>query len=118
MSTQTVFFRICIRQEISLFNIGVLVFLNLLYGEVLVEGGFTRNVIERRAIEIKDSDIVRFTNELNPLAWSNDNLVFLDEVSFDNRGMIRERVYSIKGTNVLIRGEFVGVQHYYNGRYF
>jgi transposase len=32
--------------------------------------------------------------------------MFLDEVSFDNRGMIRKRGYSLRGTRVMIRGEF------------
>ena len=74
---------------------------------ILFSGGFSRKVVERRAIEVKASDIVRFTNEINSLDWTPDNLLFLDEVSFDNRGMIRKRGYSIKGTKVLIRGEFV-----------
>ena len=74
---------------------------------ILVDGGFTRKVIERRAIEVKDSDIVRFAYELNSLTWSPDNLLFLDEVSFDNRGMLRKRGYSVKGSKVLIRGEFI-----------
>jgi len=38
--------------------------------------------------------------------WSHHNLVFLDEVSFDNRGMIRKRGYSLKGTNVAVGGDF------------
>lgn len=36
-----------------------------------------------------------------------ENLVFLDEVSFDNRGMLRMRGYSIRGKRVLVRDEFV-----------
>jgi hypothetical protein len=36
-------------------------------------------VVERRAIEVKASDIVRFTNEINSLDWTPDNLLFLDE---------------------------------------
>ena len=32
--------------------------------------------------------------------------MFLDEVSFDNLGMMRKRGYSIKGRKVLVRGEF------------
>lgn len=31
---------------------------------------------------------------------------FLDEVSFDNRGMLRRRGYAPKGTKLVIRGEF------------
>lgn len=64
---------------------------------ILHSGGFTRKAVERRAIEAKESDIVRFALEINQLSWSPENLVFLDEVSFDNRGMLRKRGYSIRG---------------------
>ena len=74
---------------------------------ILREGGFTRKVVERRAIQIKESDIVRFANEVNSLTWSSENIIFLDEVSFDNRGMLRKRGFSVRGTKVLVRGEFV-----------
>lgn len=72
----------------------------------LRHGGFTRKVVERRAIEIKESEIIRFALELNSITWTPENIMFLDEVSFDNRGMLRKRGYSIRGKKVLIRGEF------------
>jgi len=68
--------------------------------------GLTRKVIERRAIQIRDSDIVRFVEEINCINWTQGNIVFLDEVSFDNRGMLRPRGYCVKGKKLLFRGEF------------
>ena len=56
------------KREISLFSMGVLVSISVSsVWKILVEDGFTRKMIEKRAIEIKDSDIERFTTELNSL---------------------------------------------------
>lgn len=63
-------------------------------------------VLERRAIHIKEKDIVRFTNELNSLKWFKYNILFLDEVSFDNRGMVRSRGYGKIGERLPFKGEF------------
>ncbi|KAF1786990.1 hypothetical protein GQ600_16294 [Phytophthora cactorum] len=51
---------------------------------------------------IKESGIFRFAEELR----NHHNLVFLDEVSSDNREMIRKSGYSLKGKTVAIRGDF------------
>jgi hypothetical protein len=53
---------------------------------IIHEAGYTRKVIERRAIQISILDIVRFYNDLQslPFLWTYENLVFLDEVGFDN----------------------------------
>ncbi|CAK4113782.1 unnamed protein product, partial [Aphanomyces euteiches] len=53
--------------------------------------GLTWKVLERRAMHIKESDVLRFCSELTSINWSHHNLVFLDEVSFDSRGMLRKR---------------------------
>lgn len=45
--------------------------------------------------------------ELCNLNWDYPNLLFLDEVSFDNCGMLRNRGYSSKGTKLICRGEFI-----------
>jgi hypothetical protein len=50
--------------------------------------------------------VFRFVEELSNIDYSHHNLVFLDEVSFDNRGMIRKRGYSLKGQKLAIRGGF------------
>lgn len=55
--------------------------------------GLTRKVIERRAIQISKANMIRFCNDLNslPFHWTWENLVFLDEVGFDNRDICFER---------------------------
>ncbi|KAH9115162.1 hypothetical protein LEN26_013001 [Aphanomyces euteiches] len=74
--------------------------------QILRDAGYTRKVLERRAIHIKLMDIIRVTNELSSIDWCQQNAQFLDEASFDNRGMLRKRGYSLKGTRLAFRGEF------------
>ncbi|KAH9181856.1 hypothetical protein AeNC1_016168 [Aphanomyces euteiches] len=74
---------------------------------IIHDHGMTWKVLERRAINICQSDVCRFVSELDMIQWSQRNIVFLDEVSFDNRGMLRKRGYSIKGESLVVRGEFV-----------
>ncbi|KAJ0391057.1 hypothetical protein P43SY_005137 [Pythium insidiosum] len=57
-------------------------------------------------MHVKEQDIFRFVEELDKIIWNHQNLVFLDEVSFDNRGMIRKRGYAIRGKKVAVRGEY------------
>ncbi|ORY45856.1 hypothetical protein BCR33DRAFT_678677, partial [Rhizoclosmatium globosum] len=57
-------------------------------------------------MHVKETDIMRFMREINSLDWTLYNLVFLDEVSFDNRGMICRRGYAVKGTKLMLRGEY------------
>lgn len=59
---------------------------------ILREANLTYKTLQRRAIEIQTKDIQRFSDELNGLVWLPHNLVFLDEVGFDNRGILRKRV--------------------------
>ncbi|OWY93784.1 hypothetical protein PHMEG_00036688 [Phytophthora megakarya] len=66
------------------------------------ECGQTRKVLVRRAMHIKERDVFRFVEELSQIDWSHSNLVFLDEVSFDNRGM----GYALRGQTIAIRGGF------------
>ncbi|KAJ0408662.1 hypothetical protein ATCC90586_006363 [Pythium insidiosum] len=73
---------------------------------ILHEFGLTWKVLERRAMHVKEQDIFRFVEELDKIIWNHQNLVFLDEVSFDNRGMIRKRGYAIRGKKVAVRGEY------------
>ncbi|TPX67036.1 hypothetical protein CcCBS67573_g07622 [Chytriomyces confervae] len=73
---------------------------------ILKEAGLTWKVLERRAIQISQADIVRFTEELMDLPWILENLVFLDEVSFDNRDMLATRGYGMRGEKLIYRGEF------------
>ncbi|RHY27054.1 hypothetical protein DYB32_007083, partial [Aphanomyces invadans] len=68
--------------------------------------GLTWKVLERRAMHVKERDVFRFAEELSYIDWNHQNIVFLDEVSFDNRGMIRKRGYALRGKTVAIRGDF------------
>lgn len=74
---------------------------------ILSEAGLTWKVLERRAIQIQVADIVRFTNELLSFPWILENLVFLDEVGFDNKSMMRKKGYAMKGQKLIYRSEFV-----------
>ncbi|KAJ3196620.1 Serine kinase [Irineochytrium annulatum] len=73
---------------------------------VLHDGGLTWKTLERRAIQISDIEILRYSRELREVPWILENLVFLDEVSFDNRDMFRHHGYAIKGERLIQRGEF------------
>lgn len=73
---------------------------------ILRENNLTWKTLQRRAIQIQNADIKRFSDELNQLPWMPDNLVFLDEVAFDNRGVLRKKGYGLKGQRLIYRGEF------------
>lgn len=73
---------------------------------ILHEGGLTWKVLERRAIQIQLAEVMRFCDELSELKCAWEQLVFLDEVSFDGRDMIRKKGYGTKGKRLLYRGEF------------
>jgi hypothetical protein len=53
--------------------------------------------MERRAIRIKEEDIVRFTLEMASIDWLASTLVFLDEISFDSRDALRRYGYGPAG---------------------
>lgn len=73
---------------------------------ILHEAGLSWKVLERRAIQIQLKDIIRFYGDLKSINWMTSQLVFLDEVSFDNRDMLRRRGYAVKGSKLVFRGEF------------
>lgn len=74
--------------------------------KILKEANMTRKVLERRAIQLHLTDVVRFTKELCEIPWMLHNLVFLDEVSIDNTDMWRTRGYCVRGEKLCFRGEF------------
>lgn len=74
---------------------------------ILSEAGLTWKVLERRAIQIQIADVLRFCDELSSFPWSLENLVFLDEVGFDNKSMMRKKGYAMKGQKLIYRSEFV-----------
>ncbi|KAG3086361.1 hypothetical protein PI124_g10759 [Phytophthora idaei] len=73
---------------------------------IIHDFGLTWKVLERRAMHVKERDVFRFVEELSQVNWSHQNLVILDKVSFDNRGMIRKRGYAMRGEKVAVRGDF------------
>ncbi|KAK1932476.1 hypothetical protein P3T76_012060 [Phytophthora citrophthora] len=73
---------------------------------IIHECGLTRKVLERRAMHIKERGVSHFVEELSHVDWNHHNVVFLDEVSFDNRKMIRKRGHTPKGQTVAVRGDF------------
>lgn len=74
--------------------------------QILHENNMTWKTLEKRAIQIKDSEIVRFMAELDAIDWDYTNLVFLDEVSMDNQGLLRTKGYGVIGQKLIYRGEF------------
>lgn len=83
-------------QTISAFSISL----------ILHQAGFTWKVIERRAIQIKINDVLRFCQEMDMIDWSWENLVFLDEVSFNGSDLLRKKGYGAQGQSLVYRGEF------------
>ncbi|XP_065090135.1 uncharacterized protein LOC135711267 [Ochlerotatus camptorhynchus] len=74
---------------------------------ILHAEGLTWKALERKAIQIKEHEILRYCSELSSFDWDTYQLVFLDEVSLDNRSILRNRGYGIKGKRLVFRGEFV-----------
>ncbi|OWZ07096.1 Serine/threonine-protein kinase [Phytophthora megakarya] len=70
------------------------------------DAGITRKVLTRRAMHIKKHDVFRFPDELALVNGGYSNLIFLDEVSLDNRGMIRKGGYSLRVQTIGIRSAY------------
>lgn len=68
--------------------------------------GLSYKTIERRAMQISESDIIRFFNEMHMIEWDLSSLLFLDEVSIDNRDLWRTHGYGFVGEKIVFRGEF------------
>lgn len=73
---------------------------------ILHAEGFSYKVLERRAIQISELAILRFCKEIHSCAWDLSSLLFLDEVSVDNRNIWRNKGYGIVGQKLVYRGEF------------
>lgn len=67
---------------------------------ILHSSGLTWKKIERRAIQIRKSNIQKFADEMDSFQWHFHQLVFLDEVSYDSRDMLRNKGYGVKGKKV------------------
>ncbi len=75
--------------------------------QILHQNNMTWKTIEKRAIQINDMEIMKFMAELSSIDWQYSNLVFLDEVSMDNQGLLRTKGYGFVGKKLIVRGEFV-----------
>ncbi len=62
--------------------------------------------MERRSLHVRFDSIQKFAQELDGLHWVHHNLLFLDEVSFDNRGCWRTRGYAPRGKHVAVKTAF------------
>jgi hypothetical protein len=62
-----------------------------IYKILIHDLNYTKKKVERRAIQIRFDDICRYTREVNMLTPIHDRLIFLDEMSLDNRDMLRKR---------------------------
>lgn len=75
--------------------------------QILHASGFSWKTVQRRAIQLRDADIVNFYFELGAINWQIHNLVFLDEVSFDSRDVLRNKGFGPVGKRIVFRGEFI-----------
>lgn len=73
--------------------------------EILHENNLSWKTLEKRAIQIKDTEILKFMEELHSFDWDYSNLVFLDEISMDNQGLLRTKEYGVIGDRLAYRGE-------------
>lgn len=74
---------------------------------ILAKNGLTWKTVERRAVQVRNEEIAFFHNEVTAFHWDYSSLLFLDEVSFDNLGLLRKRGYAVKGGKLYHKGEFV-----------
>eukprot|EP00732_Lithocolla_globosa_P005012 Lithocolla_globosa_v1_NODE_4894_length_1344_cov_6.214119.p1 type:complete len:355 gc:universal NODE_4894_length_1344_cov_6.214119:194-1258(+) len=75
---------------------------------ILHEAGYSNKVLERCAKDISISEIARFCHELHslPFALLPDHLLFIDEISTDNRSMLRKRGWFLSGTRPVFHSPF------------
>ena len=73
---------------------------------VLIENGYTKKVIETRALEIQQKEVIRFTLEINLVCPLSFQLLFLDEMGVDNRCMKRKKGWFLKKSVPYCRQSF------------
>eukprot|EP00734_Pompholyxophrys_sp_LG126_P000474 Pompholyxophrys_sp_v1_NODE_211_length_1152_cov_1.803099.p1 type:complete len:242 gc:universal NODE_211_length_1152_cov_1.803099:105-830(+) len=76
---------------------------------ILEENNFSKKVLEQRAMEISFLEISRFTEEINSVRPLYEQLIFLDEMSTDNRAMLRKRGWFLRNTKPIFILSFLGV---------
>ena len=70
------------------------------------KAGLTYKVVERRALQVKIDKIANYVEELNSLSFIPEQLLFLDEVSFDNRDFQKKKGYFVRNRDAIIHGHF------------
>jgi len=73
----------------------------------LAKAKITYKVIEKRATQIKEEDVARFQAEMMHLKPHLEQLLFVDETSFDRRSMQRRRGWGPEGEKVVVEGDFL-----------
>ena len=73
---------------------------------LLMEEWITKKVIERRAMEIRQVEIARFTIEVCEISPLFEQLLFMDEMSTDNRSMVRKKGWFMKNSCPVFFGIF------------
>jgi transposase len=73
---------------------------------ILRENGYTKKIAEKRALQIREEEIFRFSTELSELRPLYHQLMFLDEVAFDNKKMLRRRGWFLRGSYPFVREVF------------
>eukprot|EP00734_Pompholyxophrys_sp_LG126_P000219 Pompholyxophrys_sp_v1_NODE_54_length_2873_cov_21.439120.p1 type:complete len:355 gc:universal NODE_54_length_2873_cov_21.439120:1740-2804(+) len=73
---------------------------------ILEENNYSKKILEQRAMEISFIEIARFTEEINAVKPLYEQLVFLDEMSTDNRAMLRKRGWFLRNTKPVFKTLF------------
>ncbi|XP_062700586.1 uncharacterized protein LOC134284959 [Aedes albopictus] len=74
--------------------------------KILHAHGLSWKTLERRAIQIRQADIDRYTQELSCFQWDLHQLLFLDEVAFANGRLLRNKGYGVVGRKLVYKEEF------------
>jgi hypothetical protein len=77
------------------------------FSAVLASRNITNKIIERRVMQIREDDINRFVLEINMLRPFYEQLVFLDEMSLDNRSLLRKKGWCFRNEKLVYQGTFV-----------
>lgn len=96
-----------IKKEFESHFTGMRISISTIYKILIHELNYTKKTIERRAIDIRFSDICRFTKEVNSIRPVHDRLIFLDEMSLDNRDMLRKKGWFLRNHQPTMFAQFV-----------
>jgi transposase len=77
-----------------------------IYRILVVDLELTRKKVERRSLDIRFSEISRFTKEVNEIRPPHQKLIFLDEVSLDGKNEKRPYGWFSRGVIPSIQGKF------------